>query len=93
MLSMLYSHPQLYVDVAGNDWSLPRREFHEHLRRLVNAGFGKRIMFGSDEMVWPQTIKVAIESIETADFLTSEQKRDISYNNAARFMRMEVNQK
>jgi uncharacterized protein len=89
MLSMLFSHPQLYVDVAGNDWLLPRKEFHSHLRRLVEAGFGKRIMFGSDEMVWPQTIKVAIESIETADFLTDEQKRDIFYNNAARFLRLE----
>jgi len=90
MLSMLFSHPQLYVDVACNDWGLPRKEFHNHLRRLVEAGFGKRIMFGSDEMVWPQTIKVAIESIETADFLTPEQKRDIFYNNAARFLRLEA---
>jgi predicted TIM-barrel fold metal-dependent hydrolase len=91
MLSMLFSHPQLYVDVAGNDWLLPRREFHTHLRRLVEAGFGKRIMFGSDEMVWPQTIKVAIESIETADFLTREQKRDIFCGNAARFLRLDLN--
>ena len=88
MISMLFSHPQLYVDVAGNDWSLPRKEFHGHLRRLVEAGFGKRIMFGSDAMVWPQTIPIAIQSIESADFLTSEQKRDIFYNNAARFLRL-----
>jgi hypothetical protein len=31
---------------------------------------------------------VAIETIETADFLTPEQKRDIFYNNAARFLRL-----
>ena len=91
MLAMLYSYPQLYVDVACNDWSLPRKEFHNHLRRLVEAGFGKRIMFGSDQMVWPQTIKVAIESIEEAEFLTREQKRDIFYNNAARFLRLDEN--
>jgi predicted TIM-barrel fold metal-dependent hydrolase len=54
----------------------------------VDAGFGKRIMFGSDAMVWPQTIPVAIESIESAEFLTEEQKRDIFYNNAARFLRL-----
>lgn len=88
MIAMLFSHPQLYVDVAGNDWSLPRKEFHDHLRRLVSAGFGKRIMFGSDAMVWPQTIGIAIESIESAEFLTGEQKRDIFYNNAARFLRL-----
>jgi uncharacterized protein len=89
MLSMLYSHPQLYVDVAGNDWGLPRKEFHGHLRRLVEAGFEKRIMFGSDEMVWPGTITVAIESIESADFLNREQKRDIFCRNAARFLRLD----
>ena len=90
MLSMLFSHPQLYVDVSGNDWMLPRKEFHSHLRRLVEAGFGKRILFGSDEMIWPQTIKVAIETIESADFLTTEQKRDIFCRNAARFLRLDV---
>ena len=88
MIAMLFSHPQLYVDVAGNDWSLPRKEFHRHLRHLVEAGFGKRIMFGSDAMVWRQTVPVAIESIQSAEFLTEDQKRDIFYNNAARFLRL-----
>jgi hypothetical protein len=88
MISMLYSHPQLYVDTGGNNWLLPRQEFHRHVRRLVEAGFGKRIMFGSDAMVWPQTIAIAIESIQSAEFLTQEQRRDIFYNNAARFLRL-----
>ena len=90
MISLLYSHPQVYVDVAGNDWSFPRKEFHRQLRRLVEAGYGKRILFGSDQMVWPETIRIAIESIESADFLTEDQKRDIFYNNAVRFLRLET---
>jgi predicted TIM-barrel fold metal-dependent hydrolase len=40
-------------------------------------------------MIWPQTIDLAIETIESADFLTEEQKRDIFYNNAARFLRLD----
>lgn len=88
MISMLLAHPQLYVDVSGNNWMLPRKQFHEHLRRLVEAGFAKRIMFGSDAMIWPRTIDVAIQTIEVATFLTQEQKRDIFYNNAARFLRL-----
>jgi uncharacterized protein len=55
---------------------------------LVEAGFGKRIMFGSDQMVWPKAIEVAIENIEAATFLSQEQKRDILFNNAARFLRL-----
>ena len=31
---------------------------------------------------------IAIDWIEQADFLTAEQKRDIFYNNAARFLRL-----
>ena len=92
MLAMLYSHPELDVDVAGNDWTLPRKEFHSHLRRLVEGGFGKRILFGSDAMIWPETIRVAIDSIEGAEFLSSDQKRDIFYNNAARFLRLDDTQ-
>lgn len=88
MIAMLHAHPRLYVDIAGNNWQIPRRQFHDQLRRLVEAGFGKRILFGSDAMVWPDTIPVAIESIETAAFLTPEQKRDIFHDNAVRFLRL-----
>jgi predicted TIM-barrel fold metal-dependent hydrolase len=59
MIAVLYTHPQVYVDIAGNDWSLPRPHFYEQLRRLVDAGFIKRIMWGSDQMVWPRAIEVA----------------------------------
>jgi len=44
-------------------------------------------MFGSDQMVWAGLIEPAIESIEQAPFLNRQQKRDIFYNNAARFLR------
>lgn len=37
-------------------------------------------------MVWPELIGPAIEGIESAPFLTDEQKHDIFYNNAARFL-------
>ena len=46
-------------------------------------------MFGSDQMVWPEKIDAAVEAIEQAPFLTEEQKRDIFYNNDARFLRLE----
>ena len=45
-------------------------------------------MFGSDQMQWPEVIDEAIEGIESAPFLSEEQKRDIFYNNAARFLRL-----
>ena len=39
-------------------------------------------------MVWPRTIEIAIATIENAPFLSEEQKRDIFYKNAARFLRL-----
>jgi uncharacterized protein (TIGR02246 family) len=89
MIALMWAHPQVYVDTGVIDWGLPRKEFHAYLRRLVDAGFGKRIMFGSDQMVWPETIGMAIEGIESAEFLSGEQKRDIFYNNAATFFRLD----
>jgi predicted TIM-barrel fold metal-dependent hydrolase len=84
----LYAHPQLYVDIGIIDYAFPRKEFYSYLRRLIDAGFENRIMFGSDEMVWPDAISEAIDSVQNAPFLTSAQKRDILYNNAARFLRL-----
>lgn len=88
MIAMMFTHPNLYVDVSCNDWAFPRAQFHDALKRMIDAGFGKRIMFGSDQMYWPDAIGEAIKSIETAPFLDAEQKRDILYDNAARFLRL-----
>jgi hypothetical protein len=86
--ALMQQYPELYLDVAVIDWVMPREEFHEYLRALMRAGLGKRIMFGSDQMMWPEAIGMAIENIEAAPFLTRAEKRDIFYNNAARFLRI-----
>lgn len=88
MLATLYTHPQLYVDLGAICYFIPEKEFYFYLERLVNAGFGKRILFGSDNMIWPQAIEKGIQNINRAGFLTAEQKRDILFNNAARFLRL-----
>ncbi len=90
MIALMYEYPQVYVDTAVIGFTQPRAEFYGYLKRLVEAGYGKRIMFGSDQMVWPDAIPVAIETIRTAPFLTAEQKRDILHDNAARFLRLEA---
>jgi predicted TIM-barrel fold metal-dependent hydrolase len=89
MISLLSFYPELYIDVAAIEWMVPRKEFYRYLRELVEAEFGKRIMFGSDASMWPQTLAIGIEAIQSADFLSEVQKRDILYNNAARFLRLD----
>lgn len=86
MLYILYQHPQVYVDVAVLQWAIPRAEYYGYLRRLVEAGYAERIMFGSDGGA--SALREGIAAILDAEFLTDRQKRDILYNNAVRFLRL-----
>ncbi len=86
--ALMFSHPQVYVDVGAIVYAEPRPAFYRFLQEIVDAGYGDRIMFGSDQMIWPGIIEPAIRAVEDAPFLTSAQKRDIFYNNAARFLRL-----
>ena len=49
---------------------------------------GPRVMFGSDQMVWPGVIERSIAVIDEAPFLDAVAKRHVLYNNAARFLRL-----
>jgi uncharacterized protein len=89
-IAIMSEYPRVYADVAMIDWLLPRKQFHEYLRGLMNAGLGKRIMFGSDaNSNWPEAIGMAVAGIESASFLSHAQRRDIFYNNAVHFLRLD----
>jgi predicted TIM-barrel fold metal-dependent hydrolase len=90
MLTLLQANSHVYVDVAGLIWSYPIKEVNRYIERLVDAGFQDRVMFGTDQMIWPGLMAHSIGIIQNADYLTNEQKRDILYNNAARFLRLET---
>ena len=55
----------------------------------MDAGFEDRVMFGTDQLIWPKLMSYSIGIIQNADYLTVQQKRDILYNNAARFLRLD----
>lgn len=88
LLALLFTHPQVYVEPSMAINVETRAAFYRFLRPIVEAGYGDRVMFGSDQIIWPALIEVAIRSIEEAPFLSADQKRDIFYNNAARFLRL-----
>lgn len=89
MVAVMFAHPQLYVDIAVLDYAYSETQFYAYLKRLIDAGMEERIMFGSDNMVWPDAIGVAIERVRRAPFLDARQKRLILHDNAARFLRIE----
>lgn len=86
-IALMYAHPNVYLDLGAlhSPMVMPRPAFQHHLRRLVEAGFGRRIVYGSD---FPNTVATGIDAISTADFLSEEQKADILCGNAARFLRL-----
>ena len=88
LLTLLQANSHVYVDVAGLIWSYPRLEVDRYIQRIVEAGFGDRVMFGTDQLVWPKLMETSIDVIDRANYLTPQQKRDILYNNAARFLRL-----
>jgi uncharacterized protein len=92
MLTLLQASSHVYVDVAGLIWSYPLVEVNRYIERLVEAGFEDRVMFGTDQMVWPRLMAYSVSIIQNADYLTPQQKRDILYNNAARFLRLDTAQ-
>ncbi|MBC7947778.1 MAG: amidohydrolase family protein [Chitinophagaceae bacterium] len=88
LLALLWTHPQVYLDISGIVTDLSKPAFHSYLEQIVKAGFCNRVLYGSDQMIWPELINKSIEAIESAIFLSKKQKRDIFYNNAARFLKL-----
>jgi hypothetical protein len=83
--AILNVYPQVYADIGAINWLRPVADFYSYFKSLVDAGYGKRIMYGSDQMAWEDAIPLSIKNVENATFLSEEQKHDIFYNNAARF--------
>ena len=91
MLTLLQANSHVYVDLAGLIWSYPFKEVNRYIERLVDGGFGDRVMYGTEQLVWPKLMAYSISIIQNADYLTTDQKRDILYKNAARFLRLDPN--
>jgi len=89
-IALMLMYRQVYVDISAIDWLLTREAFHRYLQRLVQARLGKRILFGTDQMIWPETVGMSIDAIHSATFLSKEQKQNIFFNNAARFLRLDT---
>lgn len=84
MIALMTAYPQIYVDFGAIDWAEPTAAMADSLKRIIDLGFGKRILFGSDQMVWPEGIGIAVQRFRDAPYLTDVQRRDIFFDNAVR---------
>jgi len=88
----LQANSRVYVDVAGLICSYPIKEVNRYIERLGDGGFEDRVISEPTNSCLPKLMAYSISIIQNADYLTTQQKRDILYNNAARFLRIDTGQ-
>jgi predicted TIM-barrel fold metal-dependent hydrolase len=86
-LMLMTMYPHIYVDIGALSWTPIAGDLLEpFLREAKRRRMLDRVMFGSDQMRWPEAIALAIDRVNRLDFLTVEEKQDIFYDNAAKFL-------
>ena len=87
-LRMMDGYPNLYADLGVELWLHPMtKDFaRKFLKSAKEYGFIDRVLFGSDQMVWPEAITSSINFLNSLDFLSKEEKQMIFYKNAKKFL-------
>ncbi len=84
-IEVMKKYPQIYCEISAVSMFAPKERWEPRVKKLFDEGLGDRIMFGSD---YVGTIRKNIEIIYNIEWLTDQQKRNIYYNNAARFLNL-----
>lgn len=89
-IRLMLQYEQVYVDLGAllwiEDFLIDYAE--QFLQNAKKYNLIDRVMYGSDQVVWPHGISKSIETLDSFDFLTEEDKRKILYHNAVRFLRL-----
>ena len=86
-LMLMTMYPHIYVDIGALSWTPIAGDMLEpFLKEAKRRRLLDRVMFGSDQMRWPEGIALAIDRVNRLDFLTVDEKQDIFYDNAAKFL-------
>ncbi len=84
-LEVMKKYPQIYCEISAVSMFAPKEMWEPKVKKLYSEGLGERLMFASD---YVGTIRKNIEIIYNLEWLTSQQKKDVYYNNAARFLQL-----
>lgn len=83
-LALLRDYPAVHLDMAITNTLMPAQIHEAALKRLIDAGFGDRIMFGSDNM----SVKTAEDRLAAIGWLSEAQRAALRSGNATRFFRL-----
>ena len=87
-LRLMTQYRQVYADLGVLLWvhEQPMDYAEQFLRKAKKYGLLDRVMYGTDQMVWPHAIEKSILKLDGYDFLSEKEKRMIFYGNAVRFL-------
>jgi hypothetical protein len=88
-IEVMKKYEQIYCEISAVSMFAPNEIWEPKVKKLYNEGLGNRLMFGSD---YVGTIRKNIEIIYNIDWLSKEQKRDVYYNNAAKFLHLSASE-
>lgn len=83
-LALLRDYPQVHLDLSITNGPRPKLQYEEALRRLIDAGFGDRIMFGSDNV----PVHLILDRLNSIEWLSKKHRTAILHGNAERFFRL-----
>ena len=83
--ALLKDYRTVYFDMSITNSTLLPEAHEAELKRLIDAGFGDRIMFGSDT----RPAAPILRRLERITWLTPKQRSAVLYDNAARFLRLD----
>lgn len=83
-LALLRDYPAVHLDMSITNSLMPAEVHEAALKRLVEAGFSDRIMFGSDNM----PVAESESRLNSISWLTAAQRESIRRGNAIRFFRL-----
>ncbi|SMG39620.1 Amidohydrolase [Marivirga sericea] len=87
-LRLMTQYSQVYADLGVILWvdEQPMDYAEAFLSKAKKYNLIDRVLYGSDQMVWPHAIGKSIETLNSYDFLTYDDKRKIFYSNANNFL-------
>ena len=83
-LALLKDYPNVYLDLSITNGPLPIAQYESSLKKLIQAGFGDRIMFGSDNLPY----ELILKRLDSMKWMSEAQRQAILFKNAETFFKL-----
>lgn len=90
VIEMMRMYDNFYVDLGYTLWlnRSSKKISESFIKRAIDEGLENKILYGSDEMIWPDAVTASVNYIKQADYLSDTIKKKILYWNATNFLKL-----